>query len=630
MVQGADLYSILVSYAKKINSPYIDINIFLEYLGRAAKIYSKDNPAWKKWQQDRSVKFWSEISTIAEGGKCELIPDSESGSIFMSAYYPEMLAEIYKTADDSADMPFPNEESLKLTLPETQVKRLNSEYDLYSILADPKNVDSPILKINFPEDFGSALVLPSMVPRHLAEIAILKVRNYLRRYGNKEYVYHKLIAMLQGKESYLKDQLDQIIIRPIDLFRAIEESRELTAAFWAHFCSLVKNDIKKKKEHLLVDIAAYQATHIIEVINAHFRARALKKRELEMAFKALEGCLAKPPYIYTMDQILKFTGTSGAPLLNQYTGEELEAWLKRQTTESKDDELPGLLLVKGTGGEQFFILKEKMLLLCARLLTDARIFVKNKVSKHWSKLIYEFKHEPAMDDDDEFERTLLKTAEKYCPDLMSLLDDPKLPVVYLEMEKRENGVPPTARIFNKGKLLPYSYLFYVRRKDLLQEAKLVLPFWYSMPLLSAIISFFRNLFKRKPKKLHDETDKEQEILEETDHSAAIKDAAEELELDLVPPGYTIDIYLKELEDRWSRLIDRVARENLVNDVQYLVRDSLRRTIKVNKNFKPTREALNQIADNLVIRNQALSSLSARDSLIFYIELYLIKLLINIK
>ena len=279
MVQGADLYSILVAYSKKINSPYIDIAAFLDYLGKAAKVYAKDNPAWKKWQQERTVKFWSEISAIAEGGKCELLPDSENGRIYMSAYYPEKLIDIYKLSDENADMPFPNEDSIKIVLPENQIKHLNAEYDLYTILADPKKAEAPILKLIFPDNFGSALVLSSMIPRQLAEAAIIKIRNYLRRHGNKEYIFHKLTATLQGKESFLKDQLDQIIIRPIDLYRAIEEAKELTSAFWAHLCVLVKNDIKKKKERLLVDIATFQAIHIIEVINGHFRTIALKRRD---------------------------------------------------------------------------------------------------------------------------------------------------------------------------------------------------------------------------------------------------------------------------------------------------------------------------------------------------------------
>ena len=634
MVEGADLYSILMSYANKNNSPYIEIGSFLEQLGRSAKKYAKEYPAWKKWIHDTAVKFWSEMSVLIEGNKCELMADSNNGRIFMSSYYPDALAGTFKYTNENADQPFPSEESLRYTLPETQVKILDADYDLLSYLINPKQVEAPILKINFPEGFGSALVLTTMVPRDISEMALLKIRSYLNRYGNKEYAFHKLLPLLPGKDSYIKDQLEQIILRPMDLFRAIVENKELTSNFWAHFCSLLKNDIKKKNEHLALDIAAYQAVYIIEVVNGYYRSVALKRYEAELAFRNLEACLTKPPYLYTMDEIIKFTNPNGTLLLNQYSGEQLEAWIRKNISESKDDGLPALLIVKiPTKSEQCFVLKEKLLTLCARLLADARIQIKSKITKRWSKLIYDYKDEAAMQDDEEFENALEKLAEKHCPELMALLDDPKLLVVYMEMERKENGIPQAVRIFYKEKLLPYSAIFFVKRKDILQDAKLSLPVWYSMPMLSAIIGFFKRLFKKRKaakKTLADELGGEQEILEEGDRAGAIRVAAEELEFDLVPAGYTLDEYLRELEDRWSRLINKMARENLVADVQFLAKDHLKRTFKFNPQFKPVREEMNIMAENLVTRNQALSSLRARDSLVLYIELYMIKLLTNIK
>jgi hypothetical protein len=634
MIQGADLYSILMAYANKNNSPYIEIDPFLDYLIKYAKKYSKDYPVWNKWLNDTSVKFWTEMSGLIEGNKAEVLADSESGRIFMSTFYPEKLKEVYSLADEKADMPFPSEESLKFSLPEEQVKAVNSEYDLLSIIDDPKKASAPILRLIFPEGFGTALVLPGMIPRQLAEISMLKIRNYLRRHGNKEYAFHKLVALMQGKESYLKDQLEQIILRPIDSYRVIEDSRELTTNFWAHFCSLSKSDVKKKKDRLAVDIAAYQAIHIIEVINGYYKSVALKTREIELAFKNLESCLAKPPYLFTMGQVIKFTGPNDSPLLSIYSSEQLEEWLKRKSSESNDNELPGLLVFKiGNKNELYFLLKDKMFPLIARMLTDARILVRSKINNLWSKLIYDYKSEPSMEDDDEFEKLLLKTAEKICPDLMCLLADPKFVAVYYEMSQKEGGIPPGTKVLNNGKLLPYSAVFNVKRKDLLADARLAMPFWYSLPLISNLIGFFTRLFKEKKaaKKVQEEgIETGNDLLEEKSHASDIRNVAEEIEMDLVPPGYNLDSYLEELEDRWSRLIDKVARETLINDVKFLVKDKLRRTLKINKQFIPTKEILEQMADGLVMHNQALSSLSARGALILYMKLYMIRLLGNVR
>jgi hypothetical protein len=633
MFEGTDLYTILIAYANKNNSPYIKIAGFIDYLGKAARKFSQDYPAWQKWAKNTAAKFRAEISLLVEDGKCELLPEPGEGQIYLSSYFPEKIRAAYARAEESVDIPFPNEESLGISLPENQVKHLNSDYDLLSVLVEPKDNNAPVLKICFPENFGFAILPFDMFPRQITEIALLKVRNYISRYGNKEYVYHQLAAQLQGKEAYLKDQLEQILIKPMDQYRVIGENREMTSLFWTHLCGLIKNDIKKKKEKLTTDIAVFQAVYIIEVINSFFRSTAAKRREVEAAFRNLESQLAKPPYLYTMDQILKFSGPGGGLLLGQYTADELSEWMKRRITESKNDELPALLIVKvkTRDEQQYFLLKDKVMPLCARLLNDGKILIRRAIAKQWSKLISDFETDLAMTYDGEFEKLLAKTAEKLCPELMSLLSDPKFFLLYQEMDNKENGIPAAMRIIYEGKLLPYSSVFLIRRKAMLQEAKFALPFWFSLPIIPGLIGFLKNLFKKEKKAVRKPASgDEQVIVEEKDHAGEIRMVAEKLEFDIVPPGYTIDGYLEELADRWSRLLDSQARETLINDVKFLTKKQLRRRLKVDKQFEPTREALNQMAYDMVIHNAALSSLSARDSLLLFMELYMIKLLLCIK
>jgi hypothetical protein len=601
-------------------------------LEKAAKKLSKDNSAWNKWTNDKAVKFWSEMTALVDAGKCEILSDSQDGNIYLSSYYPQKIRMAYGSADENADLPLPSEESLRIVLPENKVKHLNSDQDILSVLAEPRNIEEPILKIGFPDDFGFALVLPEMISRQLAEIAILKVRNYLRRYGNKEYVYHKMVSPFQGKEAFLKDQIEQLLIKPLEQYKDIADGRELASLFWAHLCGLIRNDIKKKNEKLSMDVSIFQAAYILEVFSGFFRSLAVKRLETETAFKNLENQLAKPPYLYTMDQILKFSGPAGGPLLGQYTSGELSEWIKKQTTESKNNELPNLLVVKiKTKDGQFFLLKEKMMLLCTRLLSEGQILIKKAITKQWSRLILEYSTEPAMSDDDAFEKLLASTAEKLCPELMSILTDPKFFVAYRELDHKENGIPPNMRIFQNGKLLPYSSLFLIWRKDMLSDAKYALPFWYSLPFIPDLVRFFRNVFKKKKKKAEEPVGGSEQIAsEELSHSEAIRMAAQEIEFDIVPVGYTIDSYLDELASRWSRLIDRQARENLIDDVKFLARDQLRRHLKVDKQFEPTMEELSQMAYNMATYNTALSSLGSKDALTLFIVLYMVKLLLNIK
>ena len=627
---SAELYPMLVLYARKNKSPNITINNFLNFLGKTAKHYSAESPAWNKWLGDREEKFWSEMSPLIEAGKCEFVSDTNDGQIFLRNYYPELISNVYINTDTEADIPFPSEEYLGIVLPGNQEKHEASDAEFLSALEDTGKSDNCIVKVNFSSGFGSALFLRNMLIGQLGEMAVAKVRNYLKRHGNLEYSIHKLAAPLQGKEIYIKRQMESINLSPANVYSDIEEGGELSYVFWNHFCALIKNEVKKKLERLPVDVGAFQAACLIEVINGHYRSKVVKQREVELAFKALESYLAKPPFLHSMATILKLTDSKGKPLLGQYSGQELEKWLIKQTTEAEGDELPPLYLFRSSSGnkEEHFMLKERVPAHCGRLLAEARLLIKETIQKRWSKLFFEYKSEPAMESDIEFEKELYKTGIKSSPDLMNLLADLKLFLIYQEAEKNPGGIPSSANIFYNGALIPYSSLFQINRKDILHEAKIDLPFWHSVPFLLAIVKFFNNISK-KEKKAKSPVSKEKDgdgSAEENIKSKEIKTAAAELQSSLLPAGYTTDRYLEELEDRWIQLIDRKARENLIHDVKSLARDNLRLIIKLNKQFKPTKSNISDIALELINRNTTLNSLSDKESLRSYLVLYMVKLL----
>jgi Ca2+-binding EF-hand superfamily protein len=632
MAQRTDLYSILMSYANKNNSPYIEIDPFLTFLEKYAKRASEDQIEWLKWTKDVRVKFWSELSNLAEEEKCELLHDTAEGRIYIPQFYVELLKQQYLNIDENADIPFPSEESLQIEIPGSQKTYLGVESDMRPFLTNPPENTAPIISLGFPEGFGSALVLAEAIPRRLAEAGILKIRNYLRTHGNREYAYHKLSLQLAGKERYVRDMLNQILTRPLDCYTSIENGNDFSYLFWAHFAILVKGDIRKKKDRLSEDIAAVQAVYILEGIAAYYKVLAVAKREKEMALKDLELHLEKPPYLFNLDQIIKFTSTKGILLLSQYSQEDLKNWLKKQTTESKNDSLPELLIVHDRG-ESCFVSKNKLLHLCARLLAESRDKIKTAVLKRWVRLIKSYRKENAMEDDREFDKLLEQYTEKYSPVLSSLLKDPKLLLVYDEMEQAGQSIPIAEKIFSKDGLLPYSAILLLKRKELLDDARIVLPFWYSSPLLAAIIAFLKRLFNKKKMKKDAEKNMESENDEDEfpgggDNLRDPVNAAREIEFAMVPLGFTLDSYLEDLAARWSRLLNKQARENLVEDVNSLVRDNLRKTLRVQKQYKITRENLYQLAVSIVSHTPPLQSLNPKEALLTYIELYLVKLLEN--
>jgi hypothetical protein len=406
-----------------------------------------------------------------------------------------LLREYYQKIDENEAMPFPDEETLGITIPEDQLVSLGVGSKLAAFTEEPKKPDATVIRICFPEDYGTALVLAEYVPRRLIEACLFKIKNYLMQYGNKEYALHKLLIQLPGKEPSLKNILNKILIQPLDCYNIIKEGGEFSYLFWAYFCGLIKDDIKKRKDRFINEHTAIQAVHVIEAFNGYYRSIAVKEKEKELAFKKLEQNLTKPPYLYTLDQIVKFTNKGGQPLLKQYNRIDLAEYLTKMTSKKVENKLPELLIFAGPGDERFFILKNKVPQLCTRLLEEARDKVKKTVTKHWLYLLKNYESEPAMETDESFEKMLIRFTETLCPMLNFILEDPKLQLVYEEMDGgREIS---SSSIFVNGSQVPYSTLFLLTRKDLLEDIRLFLPFWHSIPVLVAILGFSKQ-WNRKP------------------------------------------------------------------------------------------------------------------------------------
>lgn len=655
MAQATDLYHILKAYANKKNSPYINIEEFITFLETYSARKVPEQPEWAKWTGETEIKFWTEMSGLVESERCTLMADSAEGRIYMPHLYVDLLKEAYLSVDDTADLPFPNEESLRITIPEDQIQILNLESDMGPFFEGPRDsrgipvslhetyvpgkereAEHPnplplIIKLIFPEGYGSALILAPMIPQRLMESALLKVRHYLRTHGNREYALHKLLPPLQGREKQLREIFDQISVRPLDCLKAMESFGDFAWLFWAHFCALVKNDIKKKKETLAEDLAALQAAFVIENCNGFYKARAVKQREREIAFRSLELRMEKPPYHYTIEEICQFTNDKGLPLIGLYSLEELNAYIKKRIAgdENGNNELPEWLIFQGKKSERWYIKKENLFLLCSKLVNETRPLVQNEITQRWTKMIKEFRSEAPMEKDASFDKLLGACTAALSPVLTALLEDPKLLFVYEEMEQYQKVIPSSIRIFKGEKLIPMNVLYNIHRKDMLNEARLRLPFWYSIPILAALIAFFKKLKKRNTAAQKTEEDL---VFEEEAESGEkdIQNIARNIVRELVPPAQSLDDYLADLETRWSRLLNKQARQNLIEDVNALVRDHLRHSMRLHKTKKISPEGLGEIAANLISRTPALRSLGAQDSLRLYLELYMVKLLLTFK
>jgi hypothetical protein len=99
----------------------------------------------------------------------------------------------------------------------------------------------------------------------------------------------------------------------------------------------------------------------------------------------------------------------------------------------------------------------------------------------------------------------------------------------------------------------------------------------------------------------------------------------QLEAKMVPQGQSLDGYLAKLCERWARLLKEKDRKNLIEDVNSLVRDRIRRSARMLKPAQVTEDYLSGLASDLIQSFPALQHLQ-ENSLELYVKLYVIKLL----
>jgi hypothetical protein len=626
MAQAVDLYSILYSYSRKNGSPAVDVESFIGFLQKYAQRVCAEQPEWAGWATDTGPRVWREFNQLQENGKVTLVDKEIGQQIFMNLYYAEQVKEAYKNPDNDADMPFPDETFLNISIPRDQLKPLDVSVDLPVFLKEPQTMALPIIKLVFPDNRGEALALASMIPFTILETGLIKVRNYLLKHGNKEYIQHKLAPRLIGKEDQLRELMDQVMIRPLNCINDMKDGREAVFYFWAYFCNQLRHDLTSKNELLADEYGALQAVYLIEVCSSFFKARAAKAKETELALKNFELEMEKPPYYFSREAIAKFKDNKGFPLLGRYTQEGLDAYIKKRISEPlTPDELPELLYFRTGDGANWLVKKSKLLPLCARLFAETRPLVVKSVSKRWKKLLVNFMREPAMEEDKEFENLVLGYVEEYAPVLAALLQDYRLYLVHEELRRSDKDFPESLKLFNKNELFPLRVLLFIKRKELLSDVKLLLPFWYTIPIVSHIIAFFQNLGKKKKKRAQnkDESSVSPQI---DDIRKELWNAARESEAHLVPDGHTLDSYLEELSRRWGNLLNKQAKDNLVEDVNTLVRDKLRHMLHFQKNVN--RDTIDKIAESIMDTSTGLRKISEQNYLFLYIKLYLVKLLVG--
>ena len=643
MATTTSIIVLLKFFATRQKNAVVDYRDFCEYLKRYSEHHIEEQPSLACYLEDPVPALQTELDKLIESRLVVLMNTSaEKQGIVVIPYYIERFSERYKDIAVNPSLPFPSEADLPKGTPKEIVTRENSADIIGKLLKHQELNDKTLYGLTLPHNAPSILLPSSVSVVTLIEDSVGKIQNMLKKEEHHDYFLKKLTVSNPGREMIIKNFFNAFVDRSDHSLETLSQTTE-SFYLWNQLCFFIKQDYEKIKDYTQEDLSCLQAVYITEVGANYFKNEAAENAKKEGAIKTLEGLLMKPPYYFTFDEITKFTDNKGQLLLTQYTEEELKEYLHKKTQEAPVQELPELLVFKTYDDTRYFIFKSKVLQLILRLCTDARVSVLEAIKNQWSEVLRQFDMLPEMKEPKAFEERLEKEIRIQSPILSALLHSSFLPLLSYDA----SGGDDTSKIslFVNGQLLPYSDILLMSRQEILNDAKILLPFWYTAP----IVSWIAKLLLRPPKSKRNKKQKtkaeqyrEEEAAKRKEDETtamlaqnatvskkvALREAARNAEQAFVPTSSTLNRELDSYEKMWNHHIGNEAHNNLTEDVNSLIRDYIRKTLRTMKVEGFTKDRIHSLAESLMTA-PGLQKIREKDALLMYIQLYMVKLVKNI-
>lgn len=634
MARDLDVHQLLKTFAARNKTAIIEYATFAQAIQRQAKGNDQSVPFYRDLALHPDTIIVPKLFQLAREKRISLqAVENRVDRIFLPEAFTEPVYAEYRRMEENPDIPFPDESSMHLSVPPEWLQAVSVESDLPTLVTLEGDRPVPLYRLVFPEGLKPILMLSVAVGDKLLEYAVLKIRNYLRKGSNRDFIQQRLFPAFSDKERILKDGLTSIMIRPFD---SIQEMRQGTGdfsySFWAYLTSAIRKDLSGKGDMMPDDIAAFQASYLVDVYNNHFKNRAQLEQDREAAFKTLSELLRKPPYLFVVDDIVDFRDSQGRPLLGRYTREELEAWIQERTTQAVQGALPELLLVGAEGLKSQIIVKERLLPYLVKALREARVAIRPAIVRDWHAVLADFETLPAMEDDQAFRGELSTRLAGFSPVLSVILSTALPTLVFQEFRNEKDAVIEIDKCFGGNRVAGAEVLLDLNRKRLLAEARTLLPIWYSVPIISWLVALFSRGSRRKKRQLARTKAAtvagqapSAESRAPNARSMEFGQAARVAEQKMLPQGYSLDEYLGFLVSRWNTLIDPIAKDNLTEDINSLVRDFLRASLRSMRPSSFTPDRIEMMAANLADRPNLLR-IRNHTALEEYIRLYMVKVL----
>lgn len=634
MAVPSNLSSILRLYAEKNNSPFIDYREFCIYIKKFAEHNVEECGDLVKYLGDAASTVSAELQGLSEKHLVAIITPNNKKTIVSITFFSAKYTQQYKEVLSNEKMPYPLVSDLPKAFPVTALEKKNAETYIPEII-DEQNTKSPNLYIlEFSKEIPSML-LPASVPvKQLVESAQIKIRKLLKKEDFHDYVFKKLRSTNPTKEISIQNFFQHFVDAKVTKF--YDFSQDDTYYLWNQTLYYIRQDVEKIADKTTEDINILQAVRICEIHCVYLKSRFQDEQKRIEALKELEANLGKPPYYYSMNQILKFQDSKGTALYGLYTDEDMKNFFQVMTTNGEANELPQLLVFKVDSGTKYYVYKNKILNVVVRLCNEAHVSAEKIIHEKWLKALMMFEKLPEMTNDSAFEKLLEDIVSKNSPVLYALLNANFMNYLGMSANELDESMQGL-QIFENGKLLPYSRLLMLKNSQLYSDVRSRLPIIYTLPIISWIAAMFANKKKKgkkaKQKGVVSEIIKEDEEKRPNNNKLskpeAMANKALEIAKEMVPEGSTLDRELDYLVKEWNTMLSKDAYNNLTDDVNALIRDYTRRVVRTLSAATFTKDRIENLANTLV-RTPNMQKIKNEKALKEYVTLYILRLVSNSK
>ena len=629
MAVSVKIPDILRTYALRFNSPFVGISELTDYLRKYAQKNIAEKPDCASFIDISETRLLTELETLESDGKVEIIDDKRRGKLlFVPFYFIDKVTRQYETIREKPELPFPLASAIPQNFSKRFLRYIRINTDFTELQSEPEN-NTFLYQLIFPDDTPPLIFPGNFSTDQMLDFAIAKLRFFFQKDELRDFIQKKLLTANPGKEYSIRKFILTIQAYSSEALYTLKKSGDVYL-YWSYLCSVVKQEFSKKTEKLSDEITILQAIFIIEYLNNYYRNQTQQSLQRETALKNLDLALQKPPYYFNKAAIVNFKDSRGVPLLGQYSQKDLEEYIQEKTASDDDVTLPTLLSFKTPDGERYFIMLDKTVPLIISLVNDNRKKLRDVCLKKWYQQLIRFEQSEAMHNDSAFNQLLRTLCAESVPILYALLGASFIPMLSSDKRITEHQAAEIRRIFSNDRLLSYIDLFMLNRQELLTDAKILLPFWYTIPIISSVIAFFMRPKKKARPAARQENSKTESLPQQphiTNKKISPREVASELQAEFVPANKSLQDCIIEQLDLWNTIIDPVIRKQNTEDVNSFIRDQVKMAHKTQSFSKLTADRIHNLAD-AIVNTSGLTKVKNKASLRLYTEYYILWLVLH--